>query len=213
VTPSPPSSRRASEGGHGTSATAATARRRAFATECGRFARSRLDQPSPTRRPRAALPLARARRRRHRQATARERRVRYARKPAESYTRTTVPSASARYDFLKVRARCRGGHRRCAHPRHARCPHRDRRTTRPERWEQNAALLQAGPLPRDEVERSARAGARSPIRRGRVRFERRRRQRRSIQEKSVGTRRRWTGSTAKPSCSSTVRPNRVASPA
>src|SRR5437870_567638 len=26
-------------------------------------------------------------------------------------------------------------------------------TTRPERWEQNAALLQAGPLPRDEVER------------------------------------------------------------
>ena len=45
-------------------------------------------------------------------------------------------------------------------------------TTKPGRWRENAALLEAGPLPAGTSRRSARAGARSPRRAGSGRCER-----------------------------------------
>jgi len=127
-----------------------------FATECGRFdtlqtSISVADQEALE----LTLPLARARE----TGVIAKRPLanvawRYARKPAESYYQDYWSRLRALdYDFLKsgpdaaVATALRftlgtpGVHTAIVG------------TTRPERWEQNAALLQAGPLPRDEVER------------------------------------------------------------
>src|SRR3989449_2359484 len=127
-----------------------------FAIECGRFdtlqtSISVADQEALE----LTLPLARARE----MGVIAKRPLanvawRYARKPAESYYQDYWSRLRALdYDFLKsgpdaaVATALRftlgtpGVHTAIVG------------TTRPERWEQNAALLQAGPLPRDEVER------------------------------------------------------------
>src|SRR5882724_3777908 len=127
-----------------------------FATECGRFdtlqtSISVADQEALE----LTLPLARARE----TGVIAKRPLanvawRYARKPAESYYQDYWSRLRALdYDFLKSRPDAAvatalrftlgapGVHTAIVG------------TTRPERWEQNAALLQAGPLPRDEVER------------------------------------------------------------